>query len=155
MLSPEVWKFQPPQCNTSINRIPEGKFQTVLDDLVLPHYFNHTVSVVLPDAEDVPTEVIGELTNNADYYKIKNLPVYELIDRQFLDAFIRTGSVTALTIGTNIDIDDCVAITPSGYLLLTVCRETFQSLGIEGKPSAFCGKRPERYFMDQILVSNY
>lgn len=63
--------------------------------------------------------------------------------------------MTALSLGTQIDIDDGVAVTPSGHLLFSLCRETYQTLGIEGKPSsAFGNKRPERYCKYIIVYNN-
>lgn len=47
MLCPEVWNFKPPKCNSSFNRVPVSKLPTVVDDLVLPHYFNHSVSIMM------------------------------------------------------------------------------------------------------------
>lgn len=52
-----------------------------------------------------------------------------------------SGELTALSVGTCIDTDDCAAIIPSGHLVLNLTKETFQSLGLEGSQSAFTTER--------------
>jgi ribonuclease P/MRP protein subunit RPP40 len=58
---------------------------------------------------------------------------------------LNTGHLTILSDGTNIDTDDCVALIPSGHLVLSLNRQTYQELGLEGKPSFFSRSKPNRY----------
>lgn len=55
------------------------------------------------------------------------------------------GKLTLLTNGTRIDCDNCIGITPVGQLILSVDKETFQSLGLDGKVSHFTRKNKDRY----------
>jgi hypothetical protein len=58
---------------------------------------------------------------------------------------LNIGHLTILSDGTNIDTDDCVALIPSGHLVLSLNRQTYQELGLEGKPSFFSRSKPNRY----------
>lgn len=59
--------------------------------------------------------------------------------------FFSTGQLYALSANTRIDVDNCVCITPAGILHLSVTKDTYLRLGIEGKLSAFAKKHRNRY----------
>lgn len=52
-----------------------------------------------------------------------------------------TGQLWALSTDTHIDTDNCAAITPSGYLVLNLDKETYQTFGVEGTQSQFSTER--------------
>ena len=56
-----------------------------------------------------------------------------------------SGALSLLSIGVRIDVDDVAAITPNGHLVLNLVRESYQQLGIEGKPTVFERKDYSRY----------
>lgn len=58
-----------------------------------------------------------------------------------------------LSIDTRIDTDDCLAITPCGKLILSLLKETYQELGLEGKLSHFCKKEENRYSKYYVFIS--
>lgn len=58
---------------------------------------------------------------------------------------LNIGHLTIQSDGTNIDTDDCIALIPSGHLVLSLNRQTYQELGLEGKPSFFSRSKPNRY----------
>ena len=55
-----------------------------------------------------------------------------------------SGKVHALSYGTSIDSNDCVAILPTGTLILNLTKDTFQELGLEGRASLF-GNETQKY----------
>lgn len=55
------------------------------------------------------------------------------------------GSLYGITNETRIDVDDCVAITPCKHLYLSLNKEIFQSLGLEGNVSFHSRKSQDRY----------
>ncbi|KOC61785.1 Ribonuclease P protein subunit p40 [Habropoda laboriosa] len=135
MLSPKVWNFKPPQHHFSIEKRDYKKID--VPDVVTSHYFNHSVSLVLPDTVRIPDELWTCISDDSDYYRINGLNVFELINKEFIEAFVKTGELTLLSIGHKIDLDNSVAITPSGHLILSLLTEDFQKLGLEGKVSFF------------------
>lgn len=103
------------------------------------------MSIVIPDIVTVPKDLINTLAVDSDYYKIENLNIGELVETDFINNFVRNGKVTLLSINTKIDVDDCVCLTPTGHLILSLRKTTFEGLGLEGKVSHFANKTKERY----------
>lgn len=53
---------------------------------------NHCqISVVLPDFKDIPVNLDRAIVEDTDYYKIIELPVHELINQEFIEAFVKKG----------------------------------------------------------------
>ncbi|XP_069694723.1 ribonuclease P protein subunit p40-like isoform X1 [Periplaneta americana] len=145
MLCPEVWKFSPSANNFKFKsgRFDEGKIQC--SNLMDFHYYNHLVQVVLPDALSVPETIKNLLIEDCDYYVIEDVVINELINKEFIEAFVKKGQLTALSDGMKIDADDCVALTPSGELVLSLNKQTYQELGLEGRASIFSRVKQDRY----------
>ncbi|KAG8228824.1 hypothetical protein J437_LFUL008320 [Ladona fulva] len=140
MLCPEVWNFAAPSYNLKFSA-GNWKSPNAISDSSKKQGFNHSVSVVLPDTLLVPESLIKSLSGNCDYYKVQDFPLTVLLHEEFLNSFIRSGSLTALSIGTRIDCDNCLAITSSGHLVLSLLKEFYEEFGIEGKPSKYCRKK--------------
>ncbi|CAL7943331.1 unnamed protein product [Xylocopa violacea] len=151
MLSPEIWNFKPPQHHFSIEK--NDYKRTNIPDTVKLHYFNHSVSVILPDTVRIPDELQTCISEDSDYYRVNGLNVSELINKEFIEAFVKKGELTLLTIGNKIDLDNLVALTPSGFLVLSLVTEDFQKLGLEGKGSFFDRKVHTRYVVTIDLKS--
>ncbi|XP_061935998.1 ribonuclease P protein subunit p40 isoform X2 [Apis cerana] len=143
MLNPEIWNFKPPQHYFSIEEKDFKKND--IPNIIKSHYFNHSISLILPDTIRIPNELRTCIFEDSDYYRINNLNVSELINKEFIEAFVKKGELTLLTIENNIDLDNSVAITPSGHLILSLLTEDFQKLGLEGKVSFFDRKMHTRY----------
>ncbi|KAJ8672673.1 hypothetical protein QAD02_003933 [Eretmocerus hayati] len=139
MISPEVWNFKAPRhrIRNEVNESPE--------EIIRGHYFNHSVSVVLPNTSSIPESLCENIVEDTDYYQIHGLRAVELINKEFIQSFIKKGELSLLSIGKKIDTDNLLAVTSSGHLLLSLLRESYQKLGIEGKPTYFERKEHSRY----------
>lgn len=62
------------------------------------------------------------------------------------------GKLTALSVGTRIDCEDCVLVAPDGDLVLSLAKDTYQRLGVQGKVSQFHKKTKARY--GEFVVKN-
>jgi len=62
-----------------------------------------------------------------------------------------SGDVSLMSIGTQLDVDDCIALTPSGHLILSLRREIYQELGLEGTPTFTKDKNPQRYSKYKVI----
>jgi len=60
--------------------------------------FCSQVSVVLPDAINVSEGITNALKEDCDYYKVEDIHVCDLINKEFIEAFVKkgTGMVTAV-----------------------------------------------------------
>lgn len=121
------------------------------------------MSVILPDSLRFPDNLTEKLIVDCEYYKICDFNLSDLLNPNFLKFFVRSGmyfksiyqsisllihfigELTLLSINTRIDCDNCICITPGGHLILNINKETFQSLGLEGKVSYFARKNKDRY----------
>ncbi|KAF7643545.1 hypothetical protein LDENG_00237610 [Lucifuga dentata] len=105
------------------------------------HHFNYKVSVLLPECGSAPSELGAALNSFSSFYLIRNLQVYELLDTHFLQRAVYQGSAYGLSYRTRIDEDNCVALLPNGHLVLSVDKDTYELLGVEGKASRFKQRR--------------
>nr|CAH7762137.1 unnamed protein product [Callosobruchus chinensis] len=140
MLSPKVSEFLSPYSQFRID-----KFQDKVEKSFSKFHFNHLVTLFVPDILKIPEAVIEQLTEASYYYKVPKLNLKDLLDQTFLASFIRSGKLTLLSINTRIDCDNCVAITPAGLLVLTVDKDTYNSLGLEGNASHHLANTKSRY----------
>ncbi|KAM4705825.1 ribonuclease P protein subunit p40 [Rhinophrynus dorsalis] len=109
------------------------------------HYYNCSVSVLLPECGPLPEHIKNTIDNFGKYYLVKNLPVYEFITPAFINRFVKKGSFYALSYRTRIDQDNSVALLPTGKLIISVDKDTYEELGLQGKPSLYSGKNAMRY----------
>ncbi|XP_043259735.1 ribonuclease P protein subunit p40-like isoform X1 [Colletes gigas] len=151
MLSPEVWNFKPPQHHFSIEK--RDYKETDPPNIVGSHYFNHSISLVLPDTIRIPDELRTCISEDSDYYRINAINVFDLINKEFIEAFVKKGELNLLTVDNKINVDNSVAITPSGHLILSLLTEDFQTLGLEGTVSFFDRKVHTRYVVTIDLNS--
>ncbi|KAM7379922.1 hypothetical protein PAMP_005423 [Pampus punctatissimus] len=77
------------------------------------HHLNYKVSVLLPECSAAPSHLDKVLKSFSTFYLIKNLPLYELLDKEFLEAAVYQGSVYGLSYRSRIDQENCIALTPN------------------------------------------
>uniref|UniRef100_A0A8D3CM46 Uncharacterized protein n=1 Tax=Scophthalmus maximus TaxID=52904 RepID=A0A8D3CM46_SCOMX len=112
------------------------------------HHFNYKVSVLLPECSSAPSHLDSVLNSFKSFYLIRNMPIYELLDKHFLE----TAAVYGLSYRTRVDEDNCVALMPNGRLCLSLDKDSFQVLGVEGKPSRFNHRTNSRYVVSVDLT---
>ncbi|RZC41608.1 Ribonuc P 40 domain containing protein [Asbolus verrucosus] len=143
MLCPEVWNFKAPESSFSSQKLKPNESNHL--STVHSFIYNHLVSVILPDTFKVPESLTEALINDCDYYKLINVKLSEFVASDFINSFVNTGSLYVLSIDSRIDCDNCASITPSGQLILSLNKSSYQSLGLEGAVSHFHAKTGERY----------
>ncbi|GAA5939458.1 hypothetical protein JCM3775_001718 [Rhodotorula graminis] len=74
----------------------------------------------------------------------------DLLEPAFLNSFVRTGSLTALTLDDS-EGEDVVAIDGRGRLVLSVSKDTYELLGLPGRASAY-GTLRQRFVIEISLV---
>ncbi|XP_069113769.1 ribonuclease P protein subunit p40-like [Argopecten irradians] len=119
-------------------------------EVILNHYFNFSVGLTLPDTKAIPND-IQDLCMEEKSFTIHGLSVIELIDMDLIGAFIKTG-ICFVTVTLTIDVDNCLAILPTGQLILHLTKDTYQYLGLEGKPAEFPHKNPDKFVVTINLL---
>ncbi|XP_030258998.1 ribonuclease P protein subunit p40 isoform X4 [Sparus aurata] len=108
-------------------------------------HFNYKVSLLLPECSSAPSHLDAVFNSFNSFYLIRNMPIYELLDKHFLKTAVYQGSVYGVSYRTRIDEDNCVALMPNGHLSLSLDKDSFELLGVEGKPSRFNHRTTCRY----------
>ncbi|NXS02508.1 RPP40 protein, partial [Oxylabes madagascariensis] len=114
---------------------------------VRDHAYNCRVSFLIPECGVLPEVLKSTIADIGEYYLVRNLPVHELVAHEFIDAFVKKGSCYALTYRTKIDQDNTAALLPNGKLILSVDKDTYEELGLQGHPSRYSGKKVMRYII--------
>uniref|UniRef100_A0A3B5PTM6 Ribonuclease P/MRP 40 subunit n=1 Tax=Xiphophorus maculatus TaxID=8083 RepID=A0A3B5PTM6_XIPMA len=86
--------------------------------------FNYKVSVLLPECGSAPSHLESILNSFSSFYLIKKLPLYELLDKDFLQSAVYQACTVCV----------CVCVC-SGHLVFSLDKDTFETLGLEGRPS--------------------
>ncbi|TPX67249.1 hypothetical protein SpCBS45565_g03965 [Spizellomyces sp. 'palustris'] len=109
------------------------------------HTYNHAVQVIFPSQSSTITEQMRKDDDAYFYYKA-SVPLSFFIQPDFVNNYIRKGGFTALRSNAKADIEDTFALLPSGRLVMSVKKDTYETLGLVGRPSKF-GDKGNRYFI--------
>ncbi|XP_025895535.1 ribonuclease P protein subunit p40 isoform X3 [Nothoprocta perdicaria] len=121
---------------------------------VRDHAYNCRVSFLIPECGMLPEVLKSTIADVGEYYVVRNLPLHELVAHEFIDNFVKKGSCYALTYNTRIDQDNTAALLPSGKLILSVDKDTYEELGLQGRPSQYSGKKVMRYIITIDLTDS-
>ncbi|BFZ12765.1 hypothetical protein BsWGS_15804 [Bradybaena similaris] len=122
--------------------------------VVLNRYFNHALTVIVPGVNVVPTPVV-ECFSDQLAYRLHRLPLYRLIEMPFVQAFVKKGAVHMMSINTKLDTGDCVAVTPTGWLLLHLTKDTYEELGLEARKQTHSEKISDIYVVHINLLADH
>ncbi|KAM6920748.1 ribonuclease P protein subunit p40 isoform 3-T4 [Lycodopsis pacificus] len=117
-------------------------------------HFNYKVSMLLPECSSAPSHLEAVLNSFNSFYLIRKLPIHELLDKHFLETSVHQGLVSGLSYRTRIDEDNCVALMPNGHLSLSLDKDSFELLGVEGKLSKFNQRTNGRYVVSVDLTDS-
>lgn len=88
-----------------------------------------------------------ELSNVS--YKLFIFKIFTYISKSqiiiYYNMICITGEVTALSVETMLDVENCCCLTPTGHLVLSLQRNCFLELGIEQGPAVSIKKTDNRY----------
>ncbi|XP_022344044.2 ribonuclease P protein subunit p40-like isoform X1 [Crassostrea virginica] len=107
----------------------------------------HLIGVTMTNMEKMPSSITEACTKEISHI-VYSLPVYEMINPDLLGAFQKKGSLNMLSLGTRMEVNNCVAFLPTGHLILHLTKESYTRLGLEGKPSHYNRYGGEKYVVD-------
>ncbi|KAJ2781122.1 hypothetical protein H4R18_003064 [Coemansia javaensis] len=114
------------------------------------HPFNYRLAVVVPrgaaDAQAIVARHVGS------YFKIR-LRLSDLIDPGFVGSYVKQNTLLALSANRLIDADDVFAVDGSGKLILSLCKDTYETLGLAGRQAAFPLQRGARFTVEIDLLA--
>ncbi|CAL4121739.1 unnamed protein product [Meganyctiphanes norvegica] len=151
MFNPQVVKFPAPASLVQFEKYPwNSNTNTRIQKLVNNHHYNIQISLLVPDTPSLPQEILDSLLEDTQYYKVLGLPVVEFCKTEFLQLFVRRGSISGISIGVHLDQDNCACITPGGQIYLSLDRESYQALGINGKLAPHILREPKNRYVVKI-----
>eukprot|EP00743_Colponemidia_sp_Colp-15_P003527 GILK01003805.1.p1 GENE.GILK01003805.1~~GILK01003805.1.p1 ORF type:complete len:375 (-),score=42.92 GILK01003805.1:120-1214(-) len=125
-----------------------------LEQLITKHHFNSRVELFVPglafDSDAV--HQLRHTTTQTNFYEMTT-PLETLCSESFVDSVLKSTRFAALSKGTPIDRTNSVAILRSGSLHLNLERDTYQQLGLVGKPSALKTHKGERYSVSVDMLA--
>lgn len=119
---------------------------------VSKHSFNYKTSVLIPECGILPANISSAFSSFSPYYLVRDLPVYELLEETFLEALVKKGNFYALSYNTKIDEDNSIALLSSGQLILSLDKDTYEQLGLEGRPSQYNHRKAMRFVVSLDLT---
>lgn len=113
---------------------PQSKLYKHIKD----HPFNFMLETFIPNCrnEEANLNYIG----SSKYFEAR-IQISSLIHKAFIEAFIKRGTLQLLSCHSKIDDEDVISLSPSGHLVLHLTKQSYQQLGIDGKPSAYNVKK--------------
>ncbi|GAA5861111.1 hypothetical protein JCM8547_008039 [Rhodosporidiobolus lusitaniae] len=95
-------------------------------------------------------EVQRLVKEHGAFYLCEGVTLADLLEVEFLNGFVRKGSLVALSLNDSEEAD-IVAIDGRGRLVLSVPKETYELLGLPGRASAH-GSLRQRFIIEISLV---
>ncbi|XP_040174733.1 ribonuclease P protein subunit p40-like [Anopheles arabiensis] len=130
MLCPEIWKFPTPACKITHIEKPNWcqktcQQRTEILALLQPI---RMISVVIPaNKPNCLRELESNLSVNSSLlFRVRQLPLIELLKNEFVEAFVKRGTLYAVSTNINLESGGCLVITPQGELEMSLSRETYQ-----------------------------
>ncbi|XP_062926099.1 ribonuclease P protein subunit p40 [Mobula hypostoma] len=111
------------------------------------HYYNYRVSILIPECRMIPPGISAISRTLESYYLVKQLPLCEILEPEFINTYVKKGNLYALSYNTRIDQDNTVALLPTGKLILSIDKDTYEELGLEGQPSKYSHRTVMRYIV--------
>ncbi|XP_022528886.1 ribonuclease P protein subunit p40 isoform X2 [Astyanax mexicanus] len=149
-MSPEL-----EQCPRSLLVCEKGNFKNEKsrhESQALKHSFNCRISLLIPECGRLPVMLEKVLSNFSSYFHVQDFPVSTFLEEKWLDA-VKKGGFYALSSKTRIDEDNVVAVLPSGQLILSLDKDTYEQLGLEGRPSQYSHRKTVRHIVTVDLKS--
>ncbi|CAG8499154.1 10958_t:CDS:2 [Acaulospora colombiana] len=111
------------------------------EKIITGHPFNHHLELLIPSP--ISPQQSKQFSNEILYYKAE-MPLSYFIERSFVQNYVKSGRVIALSLGEGIDVEDVISLDNSGILTLNLTKDAYERLGLSGKPSEF-GSKPQRF----------
>lgn len=146
MMCPDVASFPPPKTIGTNKRNVDLGF--VIKTLSMNSFYKSLV-ITCPDEMQTPAAIEAILIEDNHYYKITDCSLIELVEPTFIENFVKKGSIYCLSANRDCMVQNCVCITPDGYLTLHVLEFIYQTLGLQGT------KKEHKYYEVKIDLKTF
>ncbi|KDE05164.1 hypothetical protein MVLG_04409 [Microbotryum lychnidis-dioicae p1A1 Lamole] len=115
------------------------------------------LEIIHPLGAALPLELEQIIHQQAYFYHLTQLDLSHLLQPQFMNDYIRKGSLLAVSIPTQSKDDaegDVVAIDGRGRLILNVSKHTYETLGLTGRKSRQLASATRQRFVIELPLSS-
>ena len=93
---------------------------------------------VVPVEDDVVSFSSLQAVNAGSYFTVRT-KISDFLHTLFLEQYIRSPAYNfrALSVATPLDRTDAAAITPDGYLYMSITQDAYEQIGLNGSVSEF------------------
>ncbi|SCZ93134.1 BZ3500_MvSof-1268-A1-R1_Chr6-2g08482 [Microbotryum saponariae] len=115
------------------------------------------LEIIHPLGAALPLELEQMIHQQAYFYHLTRLDLSHLLQPQFMNDYIRKGSLIALSIPTRSKDDaqgDVLAIDGRGRLILNVSKHTYETLGLTGRKSRQLASATGQRFVIELPLSS-
>ncbi|CAG8786909.1 5735_t:CDS:2, partial [Racocetra persica] len=123
---------------------PKSRYVQIIED----HPFNHRIELLFPTLLSPQQE--NKFLKETFYYKA-DIPLSYFIERSFVQDYLQRGRVVAQSLGEGIDVSNVIALDGFGTLILNLTKDTYEQLGLPGKPAKF-GPDRQRFVIQINLL---
>ncbi|KAI9477208.1 ribonuclease P 40kDa subunit-domain-containing protein [Coemansia mojavensis] len=116
------------------------------------HPLNYRLSIIVPSSVKAVQQTLARYIG--PYYHV-SLKLSDLIDPGFIANYVRRNALIALSRNRFIDADDVFAIDGRGTLVLSVCKDTYETLGLAGSQAQFPLRRGSRFIIKIDLLAEF
>ncbi|KAG0369028.1 hypothetical protein BGX24_002584 [Mortierella sp. AD032] len=140
-------KEAPPTAHLYMNHYSFNSPKQLHTRCITTHPFNHRIQVFLPTelSPAIQSALTEKLLRETSTYYHACIPLSLLLTSSFMQ-YIRNGMI-ALSVQGGIDTHDVVCLDGKGKLVLNLTKDSYEQLGISGKPSTFHSHR-QRYVVE-------
>jgi len=130
--------------SSSSTASPKSRHVQIIEE----HPLNHRLEILFPTLLSPQQE--NKFLKEAFYYKA-DIPLSYFIERSFIQDYLQKGRVVAQSLGEGIDVSNVIALDGSGTLILNLTKDTYEQLGLPGKPAKF-GPDRQRFVVQINLL---
>ncbi|RHZ56987.1 hypothetical protein Glove_395g26 [Diversispora epigaea] len=120
------------------------------EKIILEHPFNHQMELLFPTVLS-SQQIMDQFSKDPFFFYKANIPLSYFIDRTFINTYVKGGCVRALSLSEGIDISNVISLDESGTLILNLTKDTYEQLGLTGKPSKY-GTSRQRFVVQINLL---
>ncbi|XP_053678228.1 ribonuclease P protein subunit p40-like [Anopheles nili] len=156
MLCPESWNLPIPSYrieNGENAKWTKSKIDSKVRKDVDAQQLNRSLCIVIPANEPQFVSELAHFLSNKTLLLVRQLPLHEILEKEFIEAFVKRGKLYAVTKKAKLETDNCAAITADGELMMSLNKETYECL--ETKLSSNLRSRTgEKYLIKIDLKSS-
>lgn len=107
------------------------------------------IDIVVPNSEKIFDQIRPLFKR---YYFLSKISLDEILSNEFIELFVKSGSLYLHSFNTKLDCDDCVCLLPNGDLVMNVTHSTNQKIPVEWVKKSVKSSGYHKYGICSLVV---